>query len=66
MAVLAASHDGRVVDAATSMIRMRESIEPKAGSVGRFDGGYLDLVQELEQRGWLPEAAAAHARRRPG
>lgn len=64
MAVLAASHDGRTAEVARDMVRIRETIEPRHGSTGRYDDSYLRLVDELEKRGWLKPVAAAHARER--
>ena len=64
MAVLAASHRGRTAEVAKDMVRIRETIEPRPGSTRRFDDSYLDLVDELERRGWLKPVAAAHARER--
>lgn len=49
---------------AGEMVRVRETIDPRAGSAGRFDEAYLRLVDELERRGWLTRAVAAHAHER--
>jgi sugar (pentulose or hexulose) kinase len=64
MAVLAASQEGTTSETAADMVRVRETIEPTASSVGRYDDAYLRLVEELESRGWLEPVAAAHARER--
>lgn len=64
MAVLAASTGRQTADVAAEMVRVRDVIEPRAGSAGRYDDTYLRLVSELEQRGWLQPAAAGHARER--
>ncbi|MFW6060617.1 MAG: FGGY-family carbohydrate kinase [Phycisphaeraceae bacterium] len=64
MAVLAASHGRRVADVAGEMVRVRETIEPRADGRAKFDEAYLQLVNALARRGWLPEAVAAHARKR--
>jgi len=64
MAVLAASPGREVADVAADMVRIRETIHPQPGSAGRYDTAYLRLVAELEGRGWLPTAAADHARAR--
>ncbi|MGY2744222.1 FGGY-family carbohydrate kinase [Arthrobacter sp. UYCu723] len=64
MAVLAASPGRQTADVAAEMVRMRRTIDPRDGSTGTYDASYLNLVGELEQRGWLPEAVAAHARER--
>lgn len=63
-AVLAASPGRRLAEVAAEMVRTRETIDPRPARTGRFDAGYLRLVSELERRGWLPPAAAAHARER--
>ncbi|MFI0451999.1 FGGY-family carbohydrate kinase [Actinomadura sp. 6N118] len=60
----AASTGRRVAETAASMVRLRETIDPRPTHTARFDEGYLRLVAELERRGWLPPAAAAHARER--
>jgi hypothetical protein len=46
------------------MVRIRVTIDPRAGSAGRFDAAYLRLVDELEGRGWLGAPLAAYARER--
>jgi sugar (pentulose or hexulose) kinase len=67
MAVLAAygtSRDDRSpADVAESMVRIRTVVEPRPGMNERFTAPYHRLVDELEQRGWLPAEAAAHARK---
>ncbi|MEV0406995.1 FGGY family carbohydrate kinase [Actinoallomurus sp. NPDC050550] len=62
-AVLAASPGRRVAEVAAEMVAVRDTIDP-GPHAGRFDDGYLRLVGELEQRGWLPAPTAAHARTR--
>ncbi len=62
MAVLAASVGRRADDVAATMVRVREVIEPRPGD--RFTEPYLQLVDELNRRGWLPAEVAAHAHRR--
>lgn len=64
MAVLAASPDRLVGDVADEMVRIREVIEPRSGTTGRFDEPYLRFVKELQSRGWLAEGLAAHAHER--
>ncbi|MBA2560238.1 MAG: carbohydrate kinase [Propionibacteriales bacterium] len=64
MAVLAASPGRQAADVAAEMVRVRDVIEPRTGSAGRYDAAYARFVEELEQRGWLQPAAAAHARER--
>ena len=63
MAVLAAAEGARVADTAEAMVRVREVIEPRDGAE-RLRRPYARLVGELEDRGWLPERVAAHARAR--
>ena len=64
MAVLAASGDRSVADAAAEMVRVREVIEPRENRSGNFSERYVRLVGELEERGWLDSALADHARAR--
>jgi len=64
MAVLAASPGRDPADVAAEMVRIRVTIDPRAGSSGRFSAAYVRLVDELEGRGWLGAALAAHARER--
>ena len=64
MAVLAASAERPLADAAAGMVRVREVIEPRGDRVDRFREPYVRLVDELERRGWLASAAAEHARAR--
>jgi D-ribulokinase len=64
MAVLAASPGREAADVAAEMVRIREVIEPRPGSRGRFDEPYLRFVDELADRGWLAAQAANHARER--
>jgi sugar (pentulose or hexulose) kinase len=64
MAVLAASPGRDPADVAAEMVRIRVTIDPRPGSAGRFDAAYVHLVDELEGRGWLGSALAAHARGR--
>ncbi len=56
---------GRTAAATTAsgggMVRTRAVIDPSG--VGRHEP-YLRFIAELEDRGWLPTAAAAHARER--
>ncbi len=62
MAILAASPGRQVADVAAEMVRMRETIDPRPRSAGRFDEAYFRLIDELERRGWLASAVAAYAR----
>jgi D-ribulokinase len=64
MAVLAASPGREAADVAAEMVRIRDVVEPRAGSAGRFDDPYTHLLDELEKRGWLQPEAANHARER--
>ncbi|MEU8248041.1 FGGY family carbohydrate kinase [Nonomuraea sp. NPDC048916] len=56
MAVLAAGPD-----ASARMVRTREVVRPDGTDLREH---YLRFVDELEDRGWLPSPAAAHARER--
>ncbi|MFD1934930.1 MULTISPECIES: FGGY-family carbohydrate kinase [Nonomuraea] len=64
MAVLAASQGRPIADVAAEMVRVRDRIDPRPGSSGRFDDAYLRLIDELARRRWLPTAVAAHAHER--
>lgn len=64
MAILAAARNHRVAEVATTMSRTREVIEPRRDHMERFREPYVRLIDELEQRAWLPAPLAAHARRR--
>jgi len=66
MAVLAAATTtGRpVADVASEMVHVREVIEPRAKHADRLSATYMRFVGELERRGWLGSALAAHARSR--
>lgn len=64
MAVLAASPGRVAADVAAEMVRVRDIIDPRPGTAGKYDTAYRTLVTELEHRGWLPPEAAAHARGR--
>jgi len=66
MAVLAASPGRDAADVAAEMVRVRLTIDPRDGSAERFGAAYVRLVDELEARGWLGAALAAHARGRAG
>jgi sugar (pentulose or hexulose) kinase len=64
MALLAASGERGLTEAAADMVHVREIIEPRPDHTERFREPYLRLVAELESRGWLGPAVAAHARAR--
>jgi sugar (pentulose or hexulose) kinase len=64
MAVLAASPGRDPADVAAEMVRIKVTIDPRAGSAERFGASYLNLVDELEGRGWLGAVLAGHARNR--
>jgi len=66
MALLAASPGRNPADVAAEMVRIRVTIDPRAGSDERFSAPYVALVDELEGRGWLGAPLAAHARERAG
>lgn len=64
MAVLAASAGRDPAEVAARMVRVKETIDPRPGAAARHAHSYLRLVGELERRGWLPPASAAHVRKR--
>ncbi len=63
MAILAAAHGRKIAEVAGEMVRIRETIEPRLGVTEQMRDPYLRLIAELEARGWLPAAVAAHAAR---
>ncbi|MFE9605346.1 FGGY-family carbohydrate kinase [Streptomyces hokutonensis] len=67
MAVLAAHGTGAagsLVDAADRMVRIRSVLRPRPSHTARFVEPYARLVDELEDRGWLPTPIATHTRTR--
>lgn len=67
MAVLAAYGVGAaptLADAAERMVGLSHVLRPDPARTARFLPPYLSMVDELEQRGWLPAPVAAHARAR--
>lgn len=65
MAVLArAGTTTPLSDAARDMVRLRTVVEPRPEHTRRLLEKHLQLVDALEERGWLPTAVARHARRR--
>ena len=64
MAVLAASGERSLGEAAAGMVRVREVIDPRPDRADTFREPYLRLVGELESRGWLGSEVAEHARSR--
>ena len=64
MAILAGAGERPVAQAAREMVRLGETIEPRAGHPERLCEPYLRLVDELERRGWLDSEFASHSRRR--
>lgn len=66
MAVLAASRDQPLDEAAIALVHAREVIDPRPDRLERFREPYVRLVGELERRGWLERGVAEHARGRAG
>ncbi|GHI07694.1 carbohydrate kinase [Streptomyces cellostaticus] len=67
MAALAAYGTGAaptLAEAAEGMVRVAATVDPRPDHTTRFAEPYARLVGELESRGWLPGAVAAHARER--
>ena len=66
MAVLAAHSESRasLTDTADRMVRIRTVLEPRPSRTARFVEPYARLVDELENRGWLPTPIATHTRSR--
>jgi sugar (pentulose or hexulose) kinase len=61
MAVVAASADQKLADVADRMVSVRETIEPRAHWLGRFDDAFGAFVGELRTRGWIDEHLAEAA-----
>lgn len=55
-----------LTETAAEMVHVREIIEPRSGRGDRFREPYIQLVAELERRGWLEPGLAEHARLRAG
>ena len=64
MALLAASEGRSPAELARELVGVREVIEPRADRAGRWREPYGRWLDELERRGWLDGALAAHARAR--
>jgi D-ribulokinase len=64
MAILSAAAGHKVAEVAGTMVRIREVIDPRPDRSGRFRERYLQLVDELESRGWVTSIVAQHAHRR--
>jgi sugar (pentulose or hexulose) kinase len=60
MAILAASHESSIPVATQRMVRLRRTIEPKR-DFSDYAKQYAVLVNELHQRGWLPDELAKFA-----
>jgi sugar (pentulose or hexulose) kinase len=61
MAILAASAGGKISETAARMVHVQEVIEPRPNISKRFSEPYIQLISELEERGWLPSRVAHHA-----
>ena len=61
-AVLAASYGSSLETAVESMVHTREVIQPHADRHIALKVRYLQLIDELQKRGWLPEEVANFAR----
>lgn len=64
MAVLAASHEVGIAGASASMIAIGGCFEPDPGIGPALLEAYLEFIEELECRGWLPGETATHAKER--
>ena len=58
MAVLAAAAPGRLAETALSMVRITTRLEPDAERGRALQEGYVALVEELTDRGWLADSVA--------
>jgi sugar (pentulose or hexulose) kinase len=63
-AVLAASYGSSLETAVESMVHTREVIQPHADRHSALKVRYLQLIDELRKRGWLPEEVANFAQTR--
>lgn len=64
MAILAASAGRPLAEAARRMVRVRETIAPRAKRTAQLREPFLRLVDELERRCWVSPDVARHAHRR--
>ena len=64
MAILAATGSDVSGPQARQMTGTPDTTTPRPGRNADFTGPYVRLVNELEQRGWLPSALADHTRER--
>ncbi|GIH15788.1 FGGY-family carbohydrate kinase [Rugosimonospora africana] len=64
MAVLASRRDSRQAGELARTAAKPVVIEPRAHAAGAYTGRYLELVDELTRRAWLPETIAETARER--
>lgn len=56
--------DVSLADTAERVVRIRTVLDPRPHHTARFTAPYARLLDELEQRGWLPAPLATHARTR--
>jgi sugar (pentulose or hexulose) kinase len=57
MAILAAAEGHSIAETAVSMIRVRETLDPRSSRTRQFDEAYQRLIEEFVRRGWLGSAA---------
>jgi sugar (pentulose or hexulose) kinase len=62
MAVLAASGNGSLADAADTMVSPRQIIDPNPAQTARYLELYNGMVDELERRGYIDTALSRRAR----
>ncbi|TKV57377.1 carbohydrate kinase [Nakamurella flava] len=64
MALLAAAQDRPVTERAADMVHVRTVLDPDPNAGERYGERFADFVTALDERGWLPDGLAAHARDR--
>ncbi len=64
MALLAAAQDRPVTERAADMVHVRAVLDPDPNAGERYGERFADFVTALDERGWLPDGLAAHARDR--
>jgi sugar (pentulose or hexulose) kinase len=57
MAILAAAEGRSIADIATTMVRIRETLDPHPERTRQFAEPYQRLIEELARRGWLAAPA---------
>lgn len=64
MALLAAAQDRPVTERAADMVHVRAVLDPDPAAGERYGERFAEFVAALDERGWLPDGLAEHARER--